>query len=156
LSTLLARSGVRHTRYEFRRSPEWVRRDGPRGRPMPLERALASDRPTRVLMLAEASRTLEANSGTPARWLTDYDVPTPVVLLTPTAPENWSAAESAAAQAGVLVLPADADGLTMLARRISAEDLQPSLFAPAADAQFERWQAERFTWLSQGEPTQPV
>jgi uncharacterized membrane protein HdeD (DUF308 family) len=156
LSTLLARSGVRHTLYEFRRSPQWVRREGPRGRHMPLERALAADRPTRVLMLAEASRVIDGKTGGPARWLTDYDVPAPVILLTPNARENWSAAESIAAQAGVLVLPADADGLSTLARRIQAAELEPSLFLPAQEAQFERWQAERFTWLSQSEPARAV
>jgi hypothetical protein len=123
---------------------------------MPLERALAADRPTRVLLLAEASRVVDAKTGGPARWLTDHDVPAPVILLTPNARESWSATESSAAQAGVLVLPAEADGLWTLARRIQADELEPSLFPPAQEAQFERWQAERFTWLSQSEPARAV
>jgi hypothetical protein len=155
LSVLLARSGVRHTLYEFRRSPEWVRRkdarDGPRGVHMPLERALATDRPTRLLMLAEAASVVDERTGGQARWLNDHDVPSPV-LLTPNAVENWSAKESSAAQAGVLVLPADPSGLANLARRMQTDDLEPSAFAPAKEARFEQWQAERFTWLSQTEP----
>jgi hypothetical protein len=155
LSKLLARSGVRHTLYEFRRSPEWVRRkgarDGPRGLHMRLERALASDRPTRVLMLAEAAIVVDERTGGPARWLNDNDVPSPV-LLTPNAVDNWGAKESSAAQAGVLVLPADPGGLTNLARRMQADDLEPGPLAPTKEAQFDQWQAERFTWLSQVAP----
>ena len=159
LSLLLTRSGVRHTFYEFRRSPEWVRRkgarDGPRGLHMPLERALATDRPTRTLVLAEATSVVDQRTDGPARWLNDHDVPSPV-LLTPNAMENWSAKEAAAAQAGVLVLPADPAGLTSLARRIQADDLTPTPYAPGKDAQFEQWQAERFTWLSQTAPAAEV
>ncbi|WP_315769688.1 MULTISPECIES: hypothetical protein [unclassified Bradyrhizobium] len=155
LSLVLARSGVRHTVYEFRRSPNWVRRkssrDGARGLNMSLERALGADRPTRVLVLAEAGNVIDKRTGGPARWLTDYDLPTPIVL-TPNRTENWGAAEASATRAGILVLPADPDGLTSLAHRVQLDDPGPTSVSSAKEIQFERWQAERFTWLSQTKP----
>ena len=113
---------------------------------------------TRVLMLAEASRAVDPRTGGPARWLTENDVPSPVVLLTPKARGNWSSAGALAAQSGVLVLPADEQGLLSLAQRIQAAELEPSVVVPATPTptQFDRWQGERFTWLSQASPARAV
>lgn len=153
LSTLLTRSGVRHSLYEFRRTPSWVRKDGPQGRHMPLETALATDRPTHVLLLAEASRAIDPRTGHTARWLIEHDLPPPVILLTPNARGDWTTTEAFAAQAGLMVLTADAEGLSTLAKRIQADELEPLPVSPGPETQFERWQAERFTWLSQRPPT---
>lgn len=152
LSLLLDRSGVRHSLYEFRRSPDWVREGGPRGAHTPLERALGKARPTRLLMMSEAARTIDPRNGGPARWLTDNDVPRDVVLLTPKARDLWSSAEAQAAQAGILVLPGDANGISTLARRIQAEELTPEPIAPARESQFDLWQEQRFIWLSRTRP----
>jgi hypothetical protein len=156
LSALLARSGVRHGLYEFRRSPDWVRRGGPRGQHMPLERAIGAERPTRVLMLSEAARAIDVETSSRSRWLVDNDLPREIVLLTPKAREEWSSAEAQAAQAGILVLPANTNGLSTLARRIQAEELTSELIAPARETQFDTWQAERFIWLSRSKPAEHV
>lgn len=151
LSVLLTRSGVRHTFYEFHHSPDWVRRDGPRGPQMTLEKAIATDRPTRFLMLAEATTVIDERTGGTAGWLHQYDIPPPI-LLTPNARQTWSVNEAAAAQAGILVLPANSLGLADLARRMQLDDLEPAPIAPGRTGEFDHWQAERFTWLSQTAP----
>lgn len=151
LSVLLTRSGVRHTFYEFHHSPDWVRRDGPHGPQMTLEKALATDRPTRFLMLAEATSVIDERTGAAAEWLHRYDIPPPI-LLTPNARQTWSVNEAAAAQAGILVLPANSLGLADLALRMQLDDLEPAPIAPGRTGEFDHWQAERFTWLSQTAP----
>ena len=141
LSILLERCRVRHVMCEFQRSPEWVRqvdltanREGnPRKGPhLRLERILAVSRPTHILMLAEAGRVID-DTGATARWIVENDVPTPIMLLTPNPQDNWGAAEARAAQAGVLVLTADEAGLSMLAHRLRAQDLEAAVLPPAQD-----------------------
>jgi uncharacterized protein (DUF2235 family) len=151
LSKLFDRTRVRHVLYEFKRTPAWVRKDG-RGQLMSIDRAIASDRPTRVLMLAEAGHLVDSDTAGPAKWWTNSDLPAPIVLLTPKSRETWGVAEAQAAQAGALVLPADAEGLSSLAKRLQADDLQPDRLAYGGDDEIEHLQAERFIWLSQVEP----
>jgi hypothetical protein len=152
LSVVLTRSGVRHNLYEFRHSPQWVRRKGVRDEPvgtaMLLERALATDRPTRILMLAEAATVVDERTGGPADWLHEHDMPLPI-LLTPNAERNWSVNEAAASQAGIPVFHADATGIGRLARQIQLDQLVPAQMAPSAPDYFDQWQAQHFTLLSQ-------
>jgi hypothetical protein len=98
---------------------------------------------------------LDSHDYGPAKWLVRHDLPLPVVLLTPAARCDWGFAESRAAQAGMIVLPADDKGLAALARLLLAEELEPRpIFAGDAYnlSLATRLQAERFTWLSEVEP----
>jgi len=150
IAARLRREGVHHVPYLYDADPRFVRTDTPLPHLLTLEALAARFDGDVLIVLGDADGFLQPFGAQVEPWVeTALSAWRAMVLLTPVPLRRWSWRERRLANAGLVVLPATADGLTMLGDflRSGERPPRPALERPPARQTLIAREGRSARWL---------